>query len=289
MSIESLLNLIVSGTLTGLVFGLMALGLSVIFGVIRIINFAHGEMVVLAMYGAFFLIEQAGISPFWAMPVIAVAGFAAGYALQRGLLNRFVDSPPHIQFLLLTGLAMVLGNAMLMAFGPDARGLQMAFSFESYNVGPLVLDKARVIASSVAAVMSFLLYLFFRLSAPGKAIRACADNSIGAQVIGLDVKWYYAITFGVGASIIGVAGVLLLLINDVQPFLAPDFTLLGFIIVIVGGMGSLSGALVGGMIVGLTEALAGYFVDPSIKSLFSFGLLILILLFRPTGLIRGGR
>jgi branched-chain amino acid transport system permease protein len=282
-------NIVVAGLLTGAVYALMALGLSVIFGVIRIVNFAHGEMMVLGMFAAWALWRFLGWDPLVAMPLVAALLFAFGYALQRGLVNRFVTRPEHIQFLLLLAVAMVLTSGTLMAFGPDARSVPLDYAFDSFEVGGVLLDKLRVFAAAGALLGAALLWAFFRFTTTGKAIRACADNYVGAQVVGLDVRRLYAITFGIGAACVGAAGSLMLMLIDVQPYLATDYTLLAFIIVIVGGLGSLGGALLGGLLVGVSEALSGFFVAPSMKSMFSFGLLILVLLLRPQGLLGGRR
>jgi branched-chain amino acid transport system permease protein len=277
-------NIVVAGLLTGCVYGLMALGLSVIFGVIRIVNFAHGEMMVLAMYAVLLLNQKLGFDPLVAMPVVAAALFAAGYALQRGLVNRYISRPEHEQFLLLLAIAIMLTSGMLMAFGPDARSVQVDYAYDSYDISGVLIDKVRVLAALGAIAGVVALWVFFRFSRTGKAIRACADNQTGAQVVGLDVKRLYAITFGIGAACVGAAGALLLLLVDVQPYIAADYTLLAFIIVIVGGLGSLPGALVAGLLVGVSEAVAGFVILPSLKSMFSFALLIVVLLVRPQGL-----
>jgi branched-chain amino acid transport system permease protein len=280
-----LLNIIIAGLLTGAVYGLMALGLSVIFGVIRIVNFAHGEMMVLGMFAAWELNRWLHLDPIAAVPLVAVLLFLLGYALQRGIINRFVGRPEHVQFLLMLAVAIMLTSGMLMGFGPDARNVQLDYAFDSYQIGGVLLDKVRVLAAAAAAILSALLWAFFQFTRTGKAIRACADNYLGAQVVGLDVKRLYGITFGLGAACVGAAGSLMLLLVDVHPYLSTDYTLLAFIIVIVGGLGSLGGALLGGILVGLSEALSGFFIDPSMKSMFSYGLLILVLLARPQGLL----
>lgn len=284
MSFESLSNIIVTGLLTGLVYGLSALGLSVIFGVVRVVNFAHGEIMVLGMYGAMLLAHYAGLDPLAAAPLVAAALFAGGWALQRVLINRFIGRPEHMQFLLLAGVAMMLVNLMLMLFGPEAKPTPVTYAFDSFEVGPLVLDKVRVYAATAAVLVSGSLFLFFDRTRLGTAIRACADNQLGARVVGLDIDGLYALTFGIGAAIAGIAGCLLTLMTDVRPTLAPELTLTSFIIVIVGGLGSLTGALLGGLLIGVSEALAGFFLLPSLKSMLSYGLLILILLLRPQGL-----
>ena len=280
-----ILNVVLQGILTGLVYGLMALGLSVIFGVVRVVNFAHGELVVLAMYAAFLLSRQLGLDPLIAIVPIAVVFFGAGYLLQLALINSFVGRAEHEQFILLVGLGMVVINVLLMTFGPDARPIDLSYALDSYEVGPLLVDKARLLAAGAALLVAAMLFAFFRLTATGTAIRACADNLTGAAVVGLDVKRLYALTFGIGLSCVGAAGALMVTIADVRPALAPSFTLLAFIIVIVGGLGSMSGALLGGVLIGVSEALAGFFFEPSMKSMFSFALLVVVLVLRPQGLM----
>ncbi len=285
MPLDLIVNVVVAGVLTGLVYGLMALGLSVIFGVVRVVNFAHGEMMTLAMYATVFLFAAFGLDPFLAVVPVAAAFFVLGYALQAGLINPFITRPEHSQFILLVAVAMIMVNVLLVAFGPDARSVQVGYQLESWALGPILFDKARVYAAALALATSAALFGFFRYTLTGKAIRACADNWLGAKVVGLDVKRYYALTFGVGSACVAVAGCMMVLLVDVTPQLGPAYTLLAFVIVIVGGLGSLTGALLGGVLIGLSEALAGLFIAPSAKSMFSFGLLILVLLFRPQGLL----
>lgn len=285
MPIDYYLNIAASGLLTGLVYGLAALGLSVIFGVVRVVNFAHGEMMVAGMYGAVLLGGWWGLDPLLSAPVMAALLFAAGWLLQRGLVNKFVERPEHMQFILLLGIATILVNAMLMLFGPDARNVQVPYSFDTVEIGPMLLDAVRLRAGAAAIVVAAALFAFFRFSRTGKAIRACADNPLGARVVGLNIDGLYALTFGIGAAVVGVAGALMTLLVDARPQLAPEYTLLSFIIVIVGGLGSLPGALLGGVLIGMSEALAGFLLTPSLKSLFSYGVLIVVLLLRPQGLL----
>jgi branched-chain amino acid transport system permease protein len=282
---EIYLNVVVSGLLTGLVYGLMALGLSVIFGVVRVVNFAHGEMMTIAMYIAIVLFNALRLDPLaMAVPIAAVL-FAFGYALQAGLVNPFINRPEHSQFILLVAVALIIVNVLLILFGPDARSVQTSYSFDSFMVGPLLVDAAKLYAGGATVAVAAALFAFFRFAPLGKAIRACADNYTGALVVGLDVKRLYALTFGLGAACVGAAGSMLVLLLDVTPALGPAYTLLAFIIVITGGLGSMPGALVGGVLIGLTEALAGLIFTPSAKSMFSFGLLVLVLLFRPQGIL----
>ena len=278
-------NVIISGVLTGLVYGLMALGLSVIFGVVRVVNFAHGEMMAIAMYLATVLFNTLGVDPL--VLVIPLAGvlFVLGYALQAGIINPFISRPEYSQFILLVAIAIIITNVLLIIFGPDARSVQTSYSFDSFAIGPVIVDATKVYAGAGTILIAAVLFAFFRFAPLGKAIRACADNYTGALVVGLDVKRLYALTFGIGAACVGAAGSMMVLLIDVTPALGPAYTLLAFIIVITGGLGSMPGALLGGVLIGLTEALAGLFFTPSAKSMFSFGLLVLVLLLRPQGLL----
>jgi len=279
------LNVVVQGVLTGLVYGLMALGLSVIFGVVRVVNFAHGEFAVVAMYAAFVLFNALRLDPLIAMLPIAAAFFALGFALQTLVINPFVGRPEHDQFILLVGIAIVIVNGMLMVFGPNAKAVNLPYAFDSYLIGALIIDKVRVYSAVTALAIAAALFAFFRYTRTGTAIRACADNLAGAAVVGLNVKRLYALTFGVGLACVGAAGALMVTIADAAPSLGPAYTLLAFIIVIVGGLGSMAGALVGGILIGVSEALAGFIIEPSMKSMFSFALLIAVLVLRPQGLM----
>ena len=277
-------NVIIGGILTGLVYGLMALGLSVIFGVVRVVNFAHGEMMMVAMYLAVLGCGTWGIDPLWLMLPLAALLFLFGYALQSLLVHPFMTRPDHAQFMLLVAVGMILTNGALILFGPDARGVQVEYALDSFELGPLLIDKVRLYAALAALAVAAALFAFFRLAPTGKAIRACADNYRGALVVGLDVRQLFALTFGCGTACVGAAGAMLVLLGDVTPSLGPAYTLLAFVIVIVGGLGSMAGALAAGVLIGVSEALAGLILVPSMKSMVSFGLLILVLMFRPQGL-----
>jgi branched-chain amino acid transport system permease protein len=279
------LNVAVAGILTGLVYGLMALGLSVIFGVVRVVNFAHGEMMSIAMYLAVVLFSTLHLDPLIMLIPIAAVMFVLGYALQAGLINPFINRPEHTQFLLVVALAIIIVNVLLIIFGPDAHTVQTSYAYDSFQIGPVIIDASKLYAAAAAVVVALLLFGFFRFTLLGKAVRACADNYTGALVVGLNVHRLYALTFGIGAACVGAAGVMMTLIVDVTPMIGPVYTLLAFVIVITGGLGSMAGALVGGLLIGLTEALAGLLFTPSAKSMFAFGILVLVLLFRPQGIL----
>jgi branched-chain amino acid transport system permease protein len=282
--IDFYLNVIAGGLLIGVVYALIALGLTIIFGVMRVVNFAHGEMVVIGMYAGYWLWSVTHL-PMWTLaPAAGVLLFVIGYSLQWGIVSRFIDRPPHVQFILFIAFGLVITGLHLVLFGPDPRAIHDPIIMQSYTLGALRLDKVRVQAALVAILIIAGLIAFLRYSAIGRAIRAAADNLVGARVIGIRVRRVYAITAGIGMACAGAAGALIAPMFDTQPFLATDFTLIAFIIVIVGGLGSLTGALVGGMLIGVAEASAALMFSPALKTVFSYGLLVVVLLLRPNGL-----
>ena len=218
------------------------------------------------------------------VPIAAVL-FALGYTMQRGLINPFINRPEHSQFILLVAVAIIMVNALLIAFGPDARGIQTRYAYDSFLLGPLIVDATKLYAGAAAVATTAALFAFFRFTLTGKAIRACADNYTGALVVGLDVKRLYALTFGLGSACVGAAGSMMVLVVDTTPALGPAYTLLAFVVVITGGLGSMPGALLGGVLIGVTEALGGLLFTPSAKSMFAFAILVLVLLFRPQGIL----
>jgi len=282
---EIYFNVAIGGLLTGLVYGLLALGLSVLFGVVRVVNFAHGEMMTIAMYLAVALFASFRLDPLVMMLPIAAVLFVFGYVMQMALINPFIARPEHSQFMLLLAVAIVIVNGLLIVFGPDAKSVQTSYAFDSFAVGPLIVDATKAYAGGAAILVAAALFAFFRFAPLGKAIRACADNHTGALVVGLDVNQLYALSFGLGAACVGAAGAIIVLIVDVTPPLGPAYTLLAFVIVITGGLGSMPGALLGGILIGMTEAMAGLFFTPSAKSMFAFAILVLVLLFRPQGIM----
>src|SRR5205807_351407 len=267
MTSTDYLGLTVQGGLTGLVYGLMALGLSVIFGVVRVVNFAHGEFTVVAMYAAWLMFRLAGIDPLLSMIPIAAAFFGIGYLMQRALVNRFIGRAEHEQFILLVGLAIVLINGMLLLFGADGRPVDVSYGFDSVSIGTLLVDKVRLYAATAAVVAAAALLSFFRFTRVGTAIRACADNLLGAAIVGLNIKHLYALAFGLGLACVGAAGALMETIADARPELGPVYTLFAFVIVIVGGLGSMTGALAGGVLIGVSEEFAAAVLPPSMKSM----------------------
>ncbi len=262
----------------------MAVGLTLIFGVMRVVNFAHGDMMVWGMYLAFMLSGRAGLDPYVSFPLCALALFALGMAVQRGLVDPIIEAPHEMQILLMLGVALVLENTALLAFGPEPNRVRSPLARLTWDLGPLYVDVARLVTFGVAVVLTLALWLFLYRTEMGRLIRAAADNQYGARVIGADVRRIYAVAFGIGAACVGAAGALVAPILPFQPSTGLSLSVTSFNIVIIGGMGSLLGAFIGGLLVSVAESLGAVFQRPSLKELFSFSLLILILLFRPAGL-----
>ncbi len=280
--------LVAQGLLSGLLFGgvysLMAVGLTLIFGVMRVVNFAHGDMMVWGMYLAWMLATRLGLDPYVSFAACAAALFLLGLGLQRWLVDRIVDAPHEMQILLMLGVALILENAALLVFGPDPQRVASPLTRATLWLGPVFVDIARLVTFAVALALTLALFLFLTRTDLGRLMRAAADNSYGALVIGTDVRRVYAAAFGIGAACVGAAGALVSPILPFQPSGGILLSVASFNIVIIGGMGSLLGAFVGGLLVSLAESMGAVFLSPSMKELVSFSLLIVILLFRPAGL-----
>jgi len=267
----------------------MALGLSLIFGVMRVINFAHGDMMVWGMYLTLWLFVSFGLDPYLSVLATGAAIFALGVLIQRGLINRILDAPHEMQILLMLGVALVLENTALMVGGPDPRRVSPSYALSTLWLGPIVFDVPRVVTFAVALILAFGLYLFLKRTDLGRTIRAASDNRIGALLVGADIQKVFSLAFGIGAACVGAAGTLLTPFLPFSPATGLFFTMTSFNIVIIGGMGSLLGAFVGGLLVGVSESLGAILLVPSLKEIVTFILLVLILLFRPQGLLGGGR
>jgi branched-chain amino acid transport system permease protein len=270
--------------LFGGVYSLMAVGLTLVFGVMRVVNFAHGDMMVWGMYLAWVLAARAGLDPYLSFVVCAAALFVFGVLVQRGLVHRIIDAPHEMQILLMLGVALVLENTALVVFGPEPQRVRSVLTQSTVWLGPVFVDVGRLITFGVALVLTLLLSLFLFRTDLGRSMRAAADNTYGALVIGTDVRRVYAVAFGIGAACVGAAGALVSPLLPFQPPTGLQLSVTSFNIVIIGGMGSLVGAFAGGLLVSVAESLGAVFLRPSLKELVSFSLLVIILLFRPAGL-----
>ena len=281
------IQLIIQGILLGGIYGLIAMGLSLIFGVMGVINFAHGQFMVIAMYVSYWIFVLLGIDPYISLVIVAAAVFLLGYVIQSNLVNRILDYPEAIQVLPLVSLGLILENAALLFWGPDPRSPQTALGLKTLWIGEIMIDVSRLIAFLLAFVITALIFLFLKKTDIGKSIRAASDNRMGAILVGIDVDRIYNFSFGLGAATTAAAGVLLLPLMPLSPHIGHDFTLTAFIVVILGGMGNLIGALIGGLILGVAESVSTLFLPATLKHAVSFAILIIIMLFRPQGLFGG--
>jgi branched-chain amino acid transport system permease protein len=284
MSRNFVLQLIISGFLTGGVYSLIALGLSLIFGVMKIINFAHGEMMVWGMYIAYTILILTGIDPLFSLVVSAGVLFIFGYLIQRIVVNRIIEFPEAMQVIPMIGAALIFENGARLIWGPDYLSPASKFALSSLWIGEIMIDVPRLLAFLISILITVLVLLFLKYANIGKAIRAAADNRLGALLVGTNVNRVYAVCFGIGTACVGAAGALLVPLMPLSPNAGPPFTMVSFVIVILGGMGSLVGAMVGGLIVGVAESVATLFLPSTLKQVVSFSLMVLILVFRPKGL-----
>ncbi len=282
--------LLINGVLIGGVYGGIALGLSLIFGVLRVINFAHGSLLTLSMYLAYAL-STLGIHPYLAAPITMPALFLVGYGIQRFVISplfkreRALVVEPLSALLLTAGLFLIIDNLILMIFGPDVRSVPTEIAYQSIFVGDFPINLARLIACIAAVAVAAGLSQWLKRSDTGRQIRAVAQNREAASLSGIDVPRIYAITFGVGCAVLGLFGALLLPFFSLTPSVGISFGIKSFLVVVLGGIGSITGSLVGGLVLGVFESVASQFVTATSATIFSFALFILILLVRPVGLM----
>jgi branched-chain amino acid transport system permease protein len=284
MDLTLVLQLALQGFLMGGVYSLIALGLSLIFGVMKVINFAHGEMMVFAMFLSITLLLGLGIDPYLSLLVVAAVMFGIGYLVQRIFVNRILDLPEAMQVLVLVGLGIIFENGTLMIWGGSDISPKTSLALSSLQLGPLTVDAPRLVAFVLAIIITLAVLVFLKKTTIGKAIRAAADNRFGALIIGTHINRLYGICFGIGAACVGAAGALLVPLMPAKATMGAPYTMISFVIVILGGMGSLVGALVGGLIIGVAESLGTVFLPSSMKQVVSFTIMVVILLFRPQGL-----
>ena len=275
---------VLNGITTGAVYALIALGLTLIYGVLHIINFAHGASLMVALYGVFFLKEKLGIDPYLALPIMVPAMFVLGYALQRGVINRASHGKDENILLVTLGLSIILENLALLFFKSDTRNIETAYTLTTVNIGPAMIALPKLVSFVGALVVSAVLLAVMRYTDLGRAIRAVAKEKHGARLMGIDVDHVYAMCFGIGLACLGAAACFLLPAYYVNPLVGSGFVLVAFTIVVLGGMGSFFGALVGGLLIGVVESIGGLYLGESLGQVGIFAIFIAVLLFRPQGL-----
>ena len=279
-----LVSAVLNGLLTGAVYALVALGLTLIYGVLHIINFAHGALLSAALFAAFFAFRLLGIDPYVAIFLLTPLFFAFGYALQRFIIGPASHRDDRNMLLVTLGIAVIIENALLYAFRADTRTIDVPYAFETINFGFTFLAVPRVVGFAAVFVVALALWLIMNCSDIGRAIRAVGKERLGAELAGIDVAHVYAMTFGLGTACVAVAACLLIPNYYVNPSVGNAFVLVAFTIVVLGGMGSVLGALIGALLIGVVESLSGLFLGESLGQIGIFVIFIAVLLVRPNGL-----
>jgi branched-chain amino acid transport system permease protein len=280
-----MLQIIVNGLLLGGLYGLVTVGFSLIWGVMKVVNITQASFVMLGAYVSYWLFKGAGVDPFLALPVAMALLFGLGYLIQRFILNRVIRGGLIMTLILTFGIDLILQNLAMFAFSLDYRSVQPAYAGSSITIGGLIFPWIRVMVFVLAVTLAAGLHLFFKYTRPGQAIKATALNLEAAQLAGVKVDQIYALTYGVGAALGGAAGVLMSVVYSFNPQAGSLFLTPMFVITVLGGLGSIPGAILGGIIVGVAEALTARFISPGITQAVSFSLLVLILIVRPQGLL----
>lgn len=277
------------GLILGGLYAVIAVGLSLAFGVMRIVNWAHGEILMISMYLASALIMYLGMDPYLTIIITGPVLFLLGYFLQKGVLNKIIAKDnarePRRVLLFTAGLGMVLSSGFTMMFSSDTVVIPTKYSDSSFNIGPYFFTTTRMIAFIIALVCTAVLYIFLQKSETGRALRATSQNRTAAQLMGINEKRIYCIAFGIGLALVGISASILVPFFPYSPSLGLTFGFKSFVIVVLGGKGSVPGALLGGLIVGLIEKVGGVFLSDSYAQALLFILFVAILLVRPTGLL----
>ena len=283
------LQSVLSGVLVGGVYALIGIGLTMIFGVMRVINFAHGDLLMLGMYATWLVFTLTGVDPYLSLIVVAPLLFLWGAFLQTAFVNRIIGTLPQNQILLTIGLGLVMRNTMMLLFTSDYRILTTSYSSASFQVFGLSVSQPLLYSFLLTAAITAALYAFLIKTDTGQAIRATAQDRDAAQLMGINVSRLSILAFGLGTALAAIAGALLAPTYYIFPDVGAPFTLKAFVVVVLGGMGSIVGATLGGILIGVTESLGGAFVAGGLKDLLVYVLFLLILLFRPAGLLGKSR
>ncbi|MAA96749.1 MAG: branched-chain amino acid ABC transporter permease [Stappia sp.] len=279
-----ILEAMINGLLTGGIYAMIALGLTLVYGVLHIINFAHGTMLAAAMFAVLGLNMLTGISPYASIVILAPVFFALGYGLQRYLIGPASHGDEGNILLITLGLSILIENALLAGFGSDTRAISSDFSFAIVEAGPFLISAPKLVGFIGSVVVSAGFWFLMNRTDAGKAIRAVAKEKFGASLMGIDVRHIYALTFGLGCAALAIAAGLLMPTFYVNPRVGGAFISIAFTIVVLGGMGSIPGALLGGLLIGVVESVSGLLLGESLGQIGIFLIFILVLLFRPTGL-----
>jgi branched-chain amino acid transport system permease protein len=283
------LQSLISGILIGGVYALIGIGLTIIFGVMRVINFAHGDIMMIGMYLTYSLFTLAGIDPFASIVITIPLMFMFGAFLQKVFINRMQGALPQNQILLTIGLGLIMSNTMMLAYTSDYKILSTGYSSSSFNIAGISISTPLAISFLITAAITGMLYWFLLKTDTGQAIRATAQDREAAQLMGINVKWMSILAFGMGSALAGTAGALISPTYYIFPQIGSTFTLKAFVITVLGGMGSIVGATIGGVIIGVAESMSAVYISSGWKDVVVFVLFLLVLLFKPAGLMGKSR
>ena len=284
LSLAILWPALLNGLTMGAIYALIALGLTLIYGVLHIINFAHGSLLMIGLYAVFFLFRHFGLDPYLALFIVVPGMFALGYALQRLVIGRGSHGKDENILLVTLGLSIIIENLALHYFGSETRQIETAYTSMMVNIAGATLTVPRVAASAGALACCAILWLIMARTDLGRAIRAIAKERQGARLVGIDVEHIFAMSFGIGLACLGAAACFLLPAFYVSPQVGHTFVLVAFTVVVLGGMGSFVGSLVGGFAVGVVESFGGLLLGESLGQIGVFVIFIAVLLVRPAGL-----
>lgn len=279
---------VIDGILLGGIYAAFSAGFSLVFGTMRVINLAQGELVMLGAFSAYWLHRLQAVDPFYSIPIVLVLLFLLGFGLQKLLINRIIDKEPLVSLLLTFGVSLILENLALRLWTGDYRTITTSYTGSRVVVAGLTLSNMRLVGFVLAMLATAGLFLFLTKTKIGKAIRATAQHPDAARLMGIRIHQIYAVTFGVGAALTGLAGVLIGLIFTIQPAMGGFYTLISFCVVVLGGMGYVPGAMVGGLALGVIQTTSTTFLGGHWSEFAVFGTLLLILLFRPAGILGKG-
>ena len=283
--VEVLLQLFISSLFTGIIYSLMAIGLSIIFGVVRVINFAHGEFVMLAMYVTFWIFRYAGLDPYLSVFITMPLFFILGVLLHKGIIKHILTAPEEAQVIATFGIAFILRYGAALFWSSRHRSVVTPLIEKLYYLGPITLDAPHVMGAILAAALITGLFIFLYYTYLGRAIRAVADEKMGAMTAGINVNRIYQIAIGIGMACVAVSGAAMIPIESVFPTLGANYTLLCFVIVVLGGMGNLWGSLLGGIIIAQIEVLVAFFFSPVLTTFAYFIVFLIIVILRPSGIL----
>lgn len=280
-------QIVVSGLLQGCIYALISLGLTLMFGVLKVINFAHGEFLMLAMYGTYFLFVGMGLDPLLGLLIIVPLFVGFGAILYRGLirLTFTAPNPSMAQIFVTVGLGMFLANAALLVFGLDYLSGAPKWAADSLSVGSLRLEWTKVVAAVAVIVLGFGFNWFLYSAKLGKQMRAVSENTMAAKLMGIDVERVFGVTFAIACGVVGLAGTLLSTTYLIYPTVGGTFVLLSYMTVVIGGLGSIPGAILGGLLIGIVESVTGFALGPILSQVFIYGIFLIVLIFRPSGLL----